>query len=155
MVKDFPFKSLILLGKDFHKKSGINVNYADNTFSVRCPADKPVIRWPLGNGNSLYYTQLSVEDNYNPKPVIVTHHSEPCEPIDADERKDFELIEEGREELEQLIKEFSDVFTEKFGCTKVYEHKIETNSDIPVGQKPYKLSPSMKVTLNKQIDPML
>ena len=55
VVKDFPFKSLILLGQDFHKKSGINVNYADNTFSVPCPADKPVIRWPLGNGNGLYY----------------------------------------------------------------------------------------------------
>ena len=155
VVKDFPFRSPILLGKDFHKKSGINVNYADNTFSVPCPADKPVIRWPLGSGNGLYYKQLSVEDNYNSKPVIVTHYSEPCEPIDADERKDFELIEEGVEELEQLIKEFSDFFTEKLGCTNVYEHKIETDSDIPVRQKPYKLSPNKKVALNKQTDQML
>ena len=155
VVKDFLLRSPILLGKDFHKKSGINVNYTDNTFSVPCPADKPVIRWPLGNGNGLYYKQLSVEDNYDPESVIVAHYSEPCEPIDADERKDFEPIEEGREELEQLIKEFSDVLTEKLGCTKVYEHKIETNSHIPVRQKPYKLSPNKKVALNKQIDQML
>ena len=44
-----------------------------------------------------------MEDNYNPKPVIVAHYSEPCEHIDADERKDFEPIEEGPEELDQLI----------------------------------------------------
>ena len=86
-----------------------------------------------------------MEDNYNPKPVIIAHYSEPCEPIDADERKNFEPIEDGREELDQLIKEFSDVLTEKLGCTKVYEHKIETNSEIPVRQKPYKLSPNKKV----------
>ena len=152
VVKDFHFRSPILLGKDFHKKCGINVNYADNTFSVPCPTDKPVIRWPLGNGNGLYYKQLSVGDNYNPKPVIVAHYSEPREPIGADERKNFE---EGREELDQLIKEFSDVLTEKLGCTKVYEHKIETNSEIPVRQKPYKLSPTKKVAWNKQIDQML
>ena len=96
-----------------------------------------------------------MEDNYNPKLVIVAHYSEPSELIDADERKDFELIEEGREELEQLIKEFSDVLSEKLGCTKVYEHKIETDSDIPVRQKPYKLSPNKKMALNKQIDQML
>ena len=100
------------------------------------PADKPAIRWPLGYGNGLYYKQLSMEDNYNHKPVIVAHYSEPCEPIDVNERKDFELIEEGRGELEQLIKEFSDVLIEKLGCTKVYEHKLEINSDIPVRQKP-------------------
>ena len=52
VVGDFPFRFSVLLGKDFHKKSGINVNYADNTFSVPCP--KPVIRWPLGNGNGLH-----------------------------------------------------------------------------------------------------
>ena len=66
VVKDFLFKSPILLRKDFHKKSGINVNYADNTFSVPCPADKTAIRSPLGNGNGLYYKQLSVEDDFNP-----------------------------------------------------------------------------------------
>ena len=39
VVKNFRFKSPILLGKDFHKKSGINVNYDDNIFSVPCLAD--------------------------------------------------------------------------------------------------------------------
>ena len=81
----FSFQISHFLRKDFHKKSGINVNYADNTFSVPCPEDKPVIRWPLGNGNGIYYKQFSVEDNYNPIPVIAAHYSKPCEPIDADE----------------------------------------------------------------------
>ena len=93
-----------------------------------------------------------MEDNYNPKPVTAAHYGEPCELIDADEQKGFELIEEGLEELDELIKEFSDVLTEKLGCTKVYEHKIETNSDIPIRQKPYKLSPDKKVALIDQTD---
>ena len=34
MVKDFPFKSPVLLRKDFHKKSGIHVDYADDTYLI-------------------------------------------------------------------------------------------------------------------------
>ena len=39
MVKDFPFKSPVLLQKDFHKKSGIHIDYADDTYGDPCPAD--------------------------------------------------------------------------------------------------------------------
>ena len=35
------------------------------------------------------------------------------------------------------------------------ESDFESNSEIPVRQKPYKLSPNKKVALNKQIDQML
>ena len=54
-----------------------------------------------------------------------------------------------------MIEEFSDVRTEKLGCTKVYEHKIDTFSDILIRQKPHKLSPYKKAALNQQIDRVL
>ena len=54
-----------------------------------------------------------------------------------------------------MIEEFSDVRTEKLGCTKVYEHKIDTVSDILIRQKPHKLSPYKKAALNQQIGQML
>jgi hypothetical protein len=66
-----------------------------------------------------------------------------------------ELSETQKEEVKQLLQEFSDVFTDIPNYTDLGEHQIKLTSQDPVYQKLYPLPFALRETLSKEIDDML
>ena len=58
-------------------------------------------------------------------------------------------------EIRELLKEFSDVFTDTPGVTNLGEHGIELTSLDPVRSKAYPVPYAMKEVIDKEIDSML
>ena len=57
--------------------------------------------------------------------------------------------------MSRKAKEFSDVFSERPGKTKMCEHPIETGTSTPVRVRPRRLPPRWEEEINTQLDDML
>ena len=64
------------------------------------------------------------------------------------------LTQNQRAQVEEIIGEFSDVFTDIPGNTNLIEHKIETTSTIPVKAKQYPVPYNMRESLSQDIKQM-
>ncbi|GFR78367.1 reverse transcriptase [Elysia marginata] len=60
-----------------------------------------------------------------------------------------------RKELEQVLKEFSDVFTDVPGQTHLMEHDIPLTSTDPIRRKPYPVPQSMRQSMREEVDNMI
>ena len=65
------------------------------------------------------------------------------------------LTPDQRKELEDLVHEFKDVFTDQPGSTCLAEHKIELTTDDPLRQKPYPLPFATRELVKEEIKKML
>ncbi|XP_069971005.1 uncharacterized protein [Penaeus vannamei] len=83
-----------------------------------------------------------------------------CKPVyfetDSDNNINMgsELSESQVDDLKVILKEFSDVLTDKPGLTDSIEHVIHMNTDKPVRQKPYPIPNSLVKEFNKEVDKM-
>ena len=66
-----------------------------------------------------------------------------------------ELDHSKQEEIQSLIAEYPDVFTDAPGTTNAVEHEIVLTSDKPVRLKPYPVPYSLKKDIKEEIDKML
>ena len=66
-----------------------------------------------------------------------------------------DLTEEQKEDVRQLLEEFSEIFTDVPGRTTVAEHSILLTTGIPVYSKPYPLPHSMQEVVEDELDSML
>lgn len=53
------------------------------------------------------------------------------------------------------LKKNSDVCTTRLGCTNVLTHKIYLSHDVPIKQKPYRVSPAKPQLIKEHVDDML
>ena len=73
----------------------------------------------------------------------------------ADVKVNPNLTLEQKREVQMLLEEFSDIFTELPGCTDWEQHEIKLTTDEPVRAKSYPLPYSMREVIDKEIDEML
>ena len=69
-----------------------------------------------------------------------------------------ELSGEQREQLTELVTEFSDVFAlddSELGCTNLVQHFIDTGDSPPVRQRPYRIPMAHRETVNQMTEEML
>ena len=66
-----------------------------------------------------------------------------------------DLSQDKRAEIETLILEFADVFTDVPGTTSIVEHEITVTSNQPVRSKQYPVPYSLKKDIKEEIDNML
>ncbi|XP_069972952.1 uncharacterized protein [Penaeus vannamei] len=101
-------------------------------------------------GETVQVCVVEDEDNYNNN----------CKPVyfetDSDNNINIgsELSESQVDDLKVILKEFSDVLTNKSGLTDSIEHAIHMNTDKPVRQKPYPTPNSLVKEFNKEVDKM-
>lgn len=69
--------------------------------------------------------------------------------------KDEGLTRDEVVDLENLIKEFKDLFTDRSGKTNITTHDIELTSDEPVQVKPYRVSPRQVDLIRAKVERML
>ena len=60
-----------------------------------------------------------------------------------------------RQQLQQILTEFSEVLQNKPGHTKLVEHRIETGTSCPVKLPPYRLPQAYRESVQKEIQEML
>lgn len=65
------------------------------------------------------------------------------------------LDEFGKRQLLYQLGENSDVCTDKLGCTGVLQHKIFLTHQVPIKQKPYRVSPSNLQVIKEHVQKML
>lgn len=69
--------------------------------------------------------------------------------------KDESLARDQVADLENLIEEFKDLFTDRPGKTHITTHDIELTSDEPVQVKPYRVSPRQVDLMRTEVERML
>uniref|UniRef100_A0A8C1GVQ7 Reverse transcriptase domain-containing protein n=1 Tax=Cyprinus carpio TaxID=7962 RepID=A0A8C1GVQ7_CYPCA len=65
------------------------------------------------------------------------------------------LEERGKERFLIQLKQNSDVCTDVLGKTSVLTHRVYVNQDVPIRQKPYRVSPTKQKVIKQLIDEML
>ena len=66
-----------------------------------------------------------------------------------------QLTPEQKEQVENLLKEYSDIFTERPGCTNLTEHKMELTSADPVRVKQYPIPYAKRCDVDTEVQAML
>jgi len=66
-----------------------------------------------------------------------------------------ELSVEQRKDVDDLLKEFDDIFTDVPKVTNLGEHKTELNNLDPIRTKAYPLPYALRETVDKELDSML
>ena len=60
-----------------------------------------------------------------------------------------------QEQLREVLKEFSDFFTDVPGQTHLIEHDIQLTSTDPIRKRPYPVPQSMRETMREEVDRMI
>ena len=66
-----------------------------------------------------------------------------------------ELNDEQKDELQRLLKKYSDTFTDVPGVTKAGHHDIEVSDSRPIHCRPYPLPHALRETVKKEVQEML
>ena len=77
------------------------------------------------------------DDNYYDDELLVNFQNSASNETFKDIEYSENLSSEQRHEVEELVSQFNDVFTDQPGTTTLEEHKIELTSEEPIRQKPY------------------
>lgn len=106
---------------------------------------------PMDKSINTSLTLISSPVDTIEEPIIKSPKTQSC-------YKPYPLTDSQRNELDEILREFQDVLADKddpLGQTDRVEHKIITEHEIPIRQKPYRLSPAQKETLEKELDSQL
>ena len=83
-----------------------------------------------------------------------------CPVVNATETwKDVKIVvrlsKKQRHQVQNLLKEYEDIFTDVPGRTYKIEHDFETVNEIPIRQKSYRLPQSLRENVKAKLDTML
>jgi hypothetical protein len=65
------------------------------------------------------------------------------------------LSADQRREVENLLKEFQDIFSNVPGRTNLVKHRIQLSSTVPIRKRPYPVPYAMRKEMDKEIDEMI
>ena len=65
------------------------------------------------------------------------------------------LTKEQKQQVRDLLEEYSEIFSSKPGTTDIIEHDQKLNDDEPIQTKPYPVPYAMMDDMKKEIDEML
>lgn len=140
----------VILGIDFCRMFNLNVDFPENTYEVNI----------MQTFSEPSCTELSHINCQNPSSVSANNTS--LNEIIVKEKfsdisvvKENDLSNEQREKLNQVIKQFSTLVSDKLGCTDLITHKIEVTCSDPFRKRPFLLSPYMQKHVNSEINKML
>ncbi|RUS75619.1 hypothetical protein EGW08_016612 [Elysia chlorotica] len=60
-----------------------------------------------------------------------------------------------KEQIKEILREFSDVLTDVPGQTDLIEHEIKLTSEVPIRKKPYPVPQSLRETMRNEVDNMI
>ena len=136
-----------------------------NDYKVQLPSGPKVFH---ANLLKLYHSRSEITGNLEVMPVsfwVIEHDEdevEGCElPIleQTENVKDVvinpRLKDSQKHQLENLLQQYSDIFSDVPKVTNLLEHSIPLTTDEPVISKPYPVPLSMKNVIRKEIDKML
>ena len=83
--------------------------------------------------------------------VLTLGNMETCEDVSISD----ELAESQKEQVRNLLAEFSDVFSGKLNLTHVAAHKFDTGESLPIHFPPYKVPQKLEEEVKKEIEKML
>src|SRR6218665_1062487 len=72
-----------------------------------------------------------------------------------DVRVNPNLNAEQKKQINELLREYGDIFSDVPGRTELAEHEIKLTSDRPVRSKPYPTPYNLQKEIDKEIDVML
>ena len=83
--------------------------------------------------------------------VLPLGNRETCEDVSISE----ELTEQQKEQVRNLLAEFSDVFSGRPNLTHAAAHKIDTGHSLPIRSPPYKVPQKLEEEVNREVEKML
>ncbi|KAI2647959.1 Retrovirus-related Pol polyprotein from transposon 17.6 [Labeo rohita] len=146
----------VILGLDFLFYSGLQIDVTTNTYWFK-PNEKQRFSF---NGGSQKLNDWGLERPvalYTAIPPTPTVPSFEAELADLVEKavQHAQLEEEGKRMLLEQLQQNSDVCSTKLGHTKLLSHQIFLTQEVPVKQKPYRVSPAKLKAMKELIDEML
>ncbi|KAL0167867.1 hypothetical protein M9458_036089, partial [Cirrhinus mrigala] len=159
----------VVLGLDFVFFSGMQINVTDQKYSFKF---SPAKEYPFQPGNASVpivnpqQENLQQEKTKNlsllssippPSPQLLIQ-----QPDNVDERMlirnavdEAHLPPDGKQQLLSILESNPRVCTLRTGRTDVLQHHIYTTCQIPIKQKPYRLSPLKQLAMEEQLEEML
>lgn len=159
----------VVLGLDFIFFSGLQLNVIDQRYSFKLD---PTKEYPFQPGNPSVPTSSPQKEK---RPLKTTQNlslltsvpplSSPLifQQIDSVDEKTLiinsveaaHLPFEGKQQLLQILEGRPQVCTLRTGRTEVLQHRIYTTNQVPIKQRPYRLSPTKQFALDEQLKEML
>ncbi|KAL0197545.1 hypothetical protein M9458_006085, partial [Cirrhinus mrigala] len=159
----------VVLGLDFIFFSGMQLNVTDHKYSFKF---SPAKEYPFQPGNASVpivnpqQENLQQEKTQNlsllssiplPSPQLLIQ-----QPDSIDERMliknavdEAHLPPDGKQQLLSILESNPRVCTLRTGRTDVLQHRIYTTCQIPIKQRPYRLSPLKQLAMEEQLEEML
>ena len=127
--------------KMYHRRAVVNRLYV---------ADEQSCLTNLENSHRLEVVQASVVvDDKNDEGKLITL------PVEEPVKINPELTVDQKNDVAQLLVEYSDVISDKPGCTDTVVHKINIKTTEPVRKKPYPIPINLKDHFDAEIEKML
>jgi hypothetical protein len=111
--------------------------------------DIPRRRWYFGSDPTIRYPLLQEPD------VSPTVSVEAAEAVTLRDDEGQLLKESERIQLSDLLQRHEEVFGKSTQPTPYAGHTINVTSDVPIASPPYRLSPSRKLALQRELNSML
>ncbi|KAL6481161.1 hypothetical protein MHYP_G00092410 [Metynnis hypsauchen] len=136
--------SPLILGMDFMIRASISIHVPSRTVILGTHNVPGGVEYEDELSSTNYLCSLEGPDLL---------YSQPCEfSVNLD---DAALTSLQKEELGNLLSDFSGLFAERIGHTTVAVHRIETGDARPINLPPYRTSPLKKKLIEEQIQSML
>ncbi len=165
----------VVLGLDFIFFSGMQINVIDGRYFFK---SKPGEQHPFQPGNATVPASCPQTQNKETKPQKTARMSQSLSLLSAvpppqptlllslwDNPDLNTLIEtavnnahlpsDGKCQLQEILEGNTQVCTLRFGSTDVLKHCIYTSQQVPIKQRPYRMSPVKQVLVKGQLDEML
>lgn len=160
----------VVLGLDFIFFSGMQLNVIDGQYSFKSKPEEHHLFQP-GNATAPVndQSQSAVQKNNSRKSLSLLSVVPPPQPSlilsTRDNISEKTLIEnavnhahlsrKGQQQLQEILERNTQVCTLQLGRTDVLQHCIYTNQQVPVKQRPYRMSPVKQTLIKEQLEEML
>lgn len=162
----------IILGLDFIFFSGLKIHVSEHKYSFTSDpteehpfqpgyASEPLVKMtPMTEKKTLRKNKLNLTLlSAVPPPqtslgMLQTDHVDDATQI-WNAVSEAQLPKEEKQQLLQILQNNPRVCTQRTGKTKLLQHRIYTTSQVPIKQKPYRLSPVKQQVMEEQLEQML
>ncbi len=144
----------IILGLDFIFFSGLQINVSEQKYFFK---SEPTVEHPFqpGKASEPLVTLLSAVPPPQPSLTMLQIDSVDDATLIRDAVSKAHLPMDGKQQLLQILEYNSRVCTHRTGRTDVLQHRIYTTCQVPIKQRPYRLSPVKQAAMEEQLEVML
>lgn len=155
----------VVLGLDFIFFSGMQINVMDRQYFFKSNPEEQYSFQP-GNANvpanspqrqkNIKLQSLSLLSAIPPQPTLLLPSLENTDlALIENAVNDAHLPPDGKRQLQELLEMNTQVCTLQIGRTDVLQHFIYTSQQVPIKQKPYRMSPVKQALVKEQLEEML